>query len=61
LKAQSKSSGATEATLPGVLALVRLLARDAAREAVADQANNRRQREMRLRAEEQIDVADQQG
>src|ERR1700733_15261356 len=38
--------------LPGVLALVRLLARDAAREAVADQANNRQQRETRVRAEE---------
>lgn len=45
LKAQSKSSGTTEATLPGVLALVRLLARDAAREALADQANKLAARE----------------
>jgi hypothetical protein len=41
LKAQSKSSGATDATLPGVLALVRLLARDAAKAAFADQKNKR--------------------
>jgi hypothetical protein len=38
LSARNKSSGATDVTLHGVLALVRLLARDAAREALADRA-----------------------
>jgi hypothetical protein len=40
LKAHAKSSVRSEATPTGVLALVRLLARAAAEEAFADQANN---------------------
>lgn len=46
-------------TLNGVLALVRLLARDAAREALADQANRPTTREITFsaHAEEQSNVS----
>ena len=53
---------ATDKTPPGVVALVRLLARDAAREALADQANKRpaAREAVRTRAQEQTYVADQE-
>jgi hypothetical protein len=56
--AHEKSSGATEVALNGVIALVRLLARDASREALADQANRPAAREIAVPAypEEQSNV-----
>jgi len=61
LRARNKSSEATDVTLHGVLAVVRLLARDAAREALVHHNNNRpaaRELAVPTHAEEQSNVAD---